>query len=281
MEYSVRFCQVCGPFSYLWQHMRHLPNILTLANLFCGCAAISYILGAHNFTTAINGADFIEVPAVEQPYIGSLFIFAAALFDFLDGAAARVLKVFSPIGRDLDSLADVVSFGVAPSMILYKVLWQLVMKDPSAMDTSMWQLGPAFAIAVFAALRLARYNIAEDKGPIFHFEGMPTPAVGLYIATIPMLLWQNPGYRYSLLGNIWSVYFLVALLSYLMVSKISFFKALPPGWAFKHVWPRLVWVVITLGAVPILGWAAADVSLLAYVGLSLIYKSTSSKEASL
>ena len=95
--------------------MKHLPNLLTLANLFCGCIAITFILSAQNFTTSFNIDEYIEVPAVAQPYWGSVFIFLAAIFDMLDGFAARTLKVFSPVGKDLDSLADIVSFGVAPA----------------------------------------------------------------------------------------------------------------------------------------------------------------------
>src|SRR4051812_31837908 len=100
--------------------MRHLPNILTLANLFCGCLAIVCILNAQPFLyqlpdSGLPEAEWAWSHGVEQMQWGGILIFLAALFDLLDGFAARSLKVFSPIGADLDSLADVVSFGVAPS----------------------------------------------------------------------------------------------------------------------------------------------------------------------
>ena len=99
---------------------------------------------------------------MEQPYWGSIFIFAAAVFDMLDGAVARALKVFSPIGKDLDSLADVVSFGVAPSMILFKMLWAAHMTQPDAMDVDMMLMSPAFLVACFSALRYSIYLRANS-----------------------------------------------------------------------------------------------------------------------
>lgn len=252
--------------------MRHLPNILTLANLFCGCAAITFILAAQNFSTTFNAMDYIEVPAIEQPYIGSLFIFAAAIFDLLDGAAARALKVFSPLGKDLDSLADLVSFGVAPSMILFKLLWISTMTQPDAMDSSLWMTGPAFLVAIFAAIRLARFNIMpnnpEEKRS--NFVGMPTPAVGLYVATLPLIVWYSPKLSYSLLNRTTTIYLLIAILCYLMVSRIPFFKGMPAKWNMAGVWRQVLLIIITAAAVPFLGWGAADVALLAYVVLSLL-----------
>src|SRR5947209_7136785 len=104
--------------------MRHLPNILTLANLFCGCLAIVCILTAQPFLTyqtdtALPVVKWDWVYGVQQMQWGGILIFAAAIFDLLDGFAARALRVISPIGKDLDSLADVVSFGVAPAIIMY------------------------------------------------------------------------------------------------------------------------------------------------------------------
>src|SRR4028118_779907 len=125
--------------------MRHLPNLLTLANLFFGCCAIALTLSAQNFSVLGMSGDPLlatEVPVVEQPYWGAIFIGLAALCDALDGAAARLLKVQSPIGADLDSLADAVSFGVAPSMMLYKMLWAAGARQPDALDVSLWSTFP-------------------------------------------------------------------------------------------------------------------------------------------
>ena len=254
--------------------MKHLPNILTLANLFCGCIAITFILGAQNFTTAFDIATYVEVPAVEQPYIGSIFIFLAALFDMLDGAAARALKIHSPIGKDLDSLADVVSFGVAPSMILFKMLWAAYMAQPEAMDTSLFLTTPALLVACFAALRLAIFNQSSTEQKNY-FIGMPTPAIGLFVATFPLMQWQNPLYLYFY--KPWLLYAVIALLCWLMVCKLRFFKFLPEKWDMKNLLPRILLVVCGLAAIPFLGWGMALVVMIMYILLSLIFKPTSSQ----
>ena len=249
--------------------MKHLPNILTLANLFCGCIAITYILGAQNFTTAFDATTYLEVPAIEQPYIGALFIFLAALFDMLDGAAARALNIHSPIGKDLDSLADVVSFGVAPAVILFKMLWSAYMAEPEAMDTSLFLISPALLVACFAALRLAMFNqsSAEQKN---YFIGMPTPAIGLFVATFPLMQWQNPLFIYFY--KPWLLYAVIALLCWLMVCRLRFFKLLPEKWDMKNLLPRILLIGGGIAAVPFLGGGASLVVMGLYIILSLVFK---------
>ena len=249
--------------------MRHLPNILTLANLFCGCIAITFVLGAQNFTTAFDINTYVEVPAIEQPYIGSIFIFLAALFDMLDGAAARALKIHSPIGKDLDSLADVVSFGVAPAMILFKMLWAAYMAEPEAMDTSLFLTTPALLVACFAALRLATFNQSSGEQKNY-FIGMPTPAIGLFVATFPLMQWQRPLFIYFY--KPWLLYAIILLLCWLMISKMRFFKFLPAQWDGKNLLPRIILVAGTGAAIPFLGWAASLVAMVLYILLSMLFK---------
>ena len=253
--------------------MRHLPNFLTLANLFFGCCAIVMTLSAQNFSVLGMAGDPLlatEVPGVEQPYWGSLFIGLAALCDMLDGAAARALKVHSPIGADLDSLADVVSFGVAPSMMLYKMLWAAAARQPDALDVTLWSTFPAFLIAVFAALRLARFNVSAPRYGAGAFEGMPTPAVGLFVASLPLVQWYNPLGLGMLLYNRWLLLGIVALLCWAMVSRQRFLKGLPASWKPAHAWPQIVLVVAALLLIPLLGWAAAPGVFLLYIVLSFI-----------
>jgi CDP-diacylglycerol--serine O-phosphatidyltransferase len=251
--------------------MKHLPNLLTIANLFCGCIAITFVLSAQNFTTSFHVGEYIEVPAIEQPYWGSVFVFLAAFFDLLDGYAARALKVFSPIGKDLDSLADIVSFGVAPSMMLFKMLWAAYMVQPEAMDVSMVAMSPAFLIAVFSALRLARFNISAAQQTRF-FSGMPTPAVGLFVATFPLILWQNPLDLGNYLYSPWLIYLIIGLLCWLMVSKISFFKFMPASWSLGQIWPQLIILIVAVGCFPILKFAAIAAAFILYITLSFIHK---------
>ena len=229
--------------------MRHLPNLLTLANLFCGCLAIVCLLNAQPFLTyhAVDGSMMLQ-PTIEYEWVhgvqqiawGGSVIFLAAFFDLLDGFAARALRVHSPIGKDLDSLADVVSFGVAPSVIMYKLIWESLIGKPGFSDVNLIWLAPAFAIAIFAALRLAKFNVTPAQQG---FSGMPTPAVGLFVASFALLQWQRPELTDKYLGNIWVLYAIIAILCYLMVSKVHFMKGLPQKWSLAQSWPNLVLII--------------------------------------
>jgi len=254
--------------------MKHLPNLLTLANLFCGCIAIAYILTAQPYLI-MNIADGMPqwnwVHCVEQLCIGSLFIGIAAICDLFDGLAARALNVYSPIGKDLDSLADVVSFGVAPAMLLFKFLWDALMSEKNAMDVSMLAMAPAFLLPCFAALRLAKFNITSAQQKQY-FIGMPTPAVGLFVATLPLVSWYNPWGMAKYLENKWMLYFIIIVLCLLMVSQIKFMKLVPAKRGIKYIWTQLVLVILTATAIPVLGVAALPFAFILYIVLSLIYK---------
>ncbi len=251
--------------------MRHLPNLLTLANLFCGCIAISFILSAQNFTTALNFNEYVEVPAVEQPYWGAVFIFIAAIFDLLDGFAARSLKIFSSIGKDLDSLADLVSFGVAPSMILFKLLWLGYMMQPEALDVSLLAMAPAFLVACFGALRLARFNVS-DTGKGNEFKGLPIPAVGILIATFPLIMWYDTTGLSAYLFEPWIIYLIIAILCWLMVSKVTFFKMLPSSFSIGRMWAPALVILTGLVALPFLKFAAITLAFVVYIILSIVHK---------
>jgi CDP-diacylglycerol--serine O-phosphatidyltransferase len=254
--------------------MKHLPNLLTLANLFCGCIAIAYILTAqpYYYMRVVDGMpSYAWVHGAQQMYYGSLFIGIAAICDLLDGFVARALKVFSPIGKDLDSLADMVSFGVAPAVIIYKLLWDALMADKNAFDVSMLGMAPAFLIACFAALRLAKFNIstAEQKS---YFIGMPTPATGILVGSFPLIMWYNPYNIASLLQNKWVLYGVVIAVCFLMVSKIKFFKMVPSRMSLAYAWPQLTLILSSVVAVMFLSVAAIPVGFGIYILLALIYK---------
>lgn len=259
--------------------MKHLPNLLTLANLFCGCIAIAYILSAQPYLSMSVGHAGLPtwqwINGAQQMYLGSLFIFIAAVCDMLDGMVARALKVFSPIGKDLDSLADIVSFGVAPSTILFKLLWDSLTGEKNAFDINMLGMAPAFLIACFGALRLAKFNITSDaqKG---YFIGMPIPAVGLFVATFPLILWFSPAkvihYVSVVLQNKWGVYAIIAILCWLMVSKIKFLKLVPGKMSIGQMWPQLLIVATAIGGYFVLGYAAFPLAFILYVLLSIIHK---------
>lgn len=252
--------------------MKHLPNLLTLCNLISGCIATVFILNAQPFVSSFNGVEY-WVMATEQAYMGAFFILLAAVFDVLDGFAARALNVFSPIGKDLDSLADIVSFGVAPSMILFKMLWGSYMAEPYAMDVSMWAMIPAFIIVCAGAIRLARFNNTntEQKN---HFIGMPIPAAGLFIASLPLINWYNPMGLGVYLQSKWVLYVVIALLSWLMVSKVRFIKLLPANFKPAAMWPQILLLVVGIAGWFVLHVAIIPVVFLLYIILSFIHKTS-------
>ncbi len=259
-------------YPYFWANMKHLPNLLTLGNLFCGCIAIAYLLTAQPYVyRSVSDHSLQWIMGTEQIYMGSIFIGIAAICDMLDGFTARALNIFSPIGKDLDSLADVVSFGVAPSIIMFKCLWDTVMMGHDALDASMLSMCPAFLIACFAALRLAKYNITADSQKSY-FIGMPVPAVGILVGSFPIILWNNSLNIPQVLHNKWALYGIIALMCFLMVSKIKFFKMIPPKMKLAYSWPQLVVVISALVAIPFLGFASIPLAFALYVLLSLVYK---------
>lgn len=211
------------------------------------------------------------VIGTEQAYIGAFFILLAAIFDLLDGFAARALQVFSPLGKDLDSLADIVSFGVAPSMILFKMLWASYMSEPYAMDVNMLAMLPAFAIVCAGAIRLARYNVSPT-GAKGYFNGMPIPAAGLLIASLPLINWYNPLGLGLSLQNKWAIYAIIAVVSWLMISKVKFFKLIPSSYTIGNMWPQLLLIVAAVAGWFTLHVAAIPVVFILYIILSFIYK---------
>ena len=249
--------------------MKHLPNILTLANLFCGCIAIAFILNSQPFLTDGPDAQY-WITGTPQAYYGSLFIFIAAIFDLFDGMAARWLGVHSPIGKDLDSLADVVSFGVAPSMILFKMLWAAYISKPDAIDVSMIGLAPAFLFACFGALRLARFNNATPTTA--YFTGVPIPAAGLVVASFPLINLYNPLGIGARMQNEWIIYVIIAVLCWLMLSRIKLFTLKFSSFSVNKYWAQLTWILVSAVSVPFLKTLSIPFSFLLYITLSFAYK---------
>ncbi|MBP7496475.1 MAG: CDP-diacylglycerol--serine O-phosphatidyltransferase [Bacteroidales bacterium] len=173
---------------------RHIPNLLTELNLFCGCIAIVLALKDNNLEYA------------------AYFIFIAAFFDLIDGMAARLLNVKSELGKQLDSLSDVVSFGVAPAAIVFQMLNQNVITDFNPYLPYL-----AFLIAVFSALRLGKFNI--DTRQTSSFIGLPTPANAMFFASLALL-----NTKYPILISPLLLLFLTFLFSWLLVSPLKLFS---------------------------------------------------------
>lgn len=175
------------------------------------------------------------------------------------------------MGKQLDSLADVVSFGVAPGMIIYQFLRLSYAKDPSGVDTSLHWLIPAFILPCAAAWRLARFNL--DTTQTYHFKGMPVPAVGLLVASLPLIyFYSTEQWLVDLLLNKWFLYGVVAVLSWLMVSTLPLMAMKFKDYSVKNNWPKYLLVVVAIIAALLLKWMAVPVTILAYVVLSLLFK---------
>jgi len=253
-----------------------IPIIFTLLNLICGCIAIVYLLQ--------NGIVVIETTASpdnplgqqltllpERIYLAPLFIALAAVVDFFDGFIARAMGATSEMGRQLDSLADVVSFGVAPAIIIYQLLRLSLAKEEDGLDASMIWLVPAFILAAAAAYRLAKFNL--DTRQTFAFRGTPVPSVGIAIASFPLIYWtSNTEWVLNLLTNKWFLYSVVLSLSWLMISNIPIMSNKPKSKTIKGLLPQLSLLVITIIAALLLGWMSVPVIFICFVGLSLLFK---------
>lgn len=175
---------------------KHIPNSITSLNLLSGCIAVLF-----SFDGEFGAALFS--------------IMAAALFDFLDGLSARALKVYSPMGKELDSLADMVSFGIAPAMILFNKLMEV--EEPCIPA-----LLSALPIALFSGLRLAKFNI--DSRQSEDFIGLATPSNALLIASFTASLELYPNLNSAVMEHYYILPLCALLLSCLLVSEIPMFS---------------------------------------------------------
>lgn len=249
--------------------MKQIPNLFTLLNLFFGCLAIVFTLqnGIQVFVDT-DGAQLVDIP--EKIWLASLFIGLAAVVDFLDGFVARFFNATSEMGKQLDSLADLVSFGVAPGIIIYQFLRLSYAGEENGIEVSMLALAPAFILPCAAAWRLARFNL--DSSQSFGFKGMPVPAVGIFFASLPLIYWNvNEAWVTDLLLNKWFLYGLVMLFSWLMVSSLPLMALKFKDFSVKNNLPKYLLLLIAVAAILILKWLAVPVIVLAYVLLSLLF----------
>ena len=250
--------------------MKHIPNLFTLLNLFFGCLAIVFLLqNGIVIYESPEGKQLLILP--EKIWLGSLFIALAAIVDFLDGFIARLFSASSELGKQLDSLADVVSFGVAPGVILFQFLRLSFANEEDGLNTSMIWLAPAFIIPCAAAWRLGKFNI--DTTQSYSFRGVPTPAVGLLIASFPMIYWYTDYVEIkNLFFNSWLLYAAIALLSWLMVSNLPVMSMKLRSRSLKDNLPRIILLLLSLILIFLFQWLAVPFIFLLYIVLSLAFK---------
>lgn len=231
---------------------RHIPNAITSANLLCGCIAITQI--------ADGNLQF-----------AALLVLLGAFFDFFDGMAARLLKVSSPIGAELDSLADMVTFGVVPAYLAFEWLNEL---DFSILNYA------AFLIAIFSGVRLAKFNV--DTRQTESFIGLPTPANALFWISIPLMAVQhNWGLSFintnpilPLFENFWFLIIAILVLSYLLVAELPLLSLKFKNLSWKSNKFRFILVISSVLLFAIFLFAAIPFILLLYVILSIIQTQT-------
>lgn len=247
--------------------MKHIPNLLTLSNLFCGCCALMFTL---------NG----------EPVTAAWFVLGCFVFDYGDGMTARALGVTSPLGKQLDSLADVVSFGVVPGAMLYMMMAGKALAGGDIPDLIMSSLSsgpeeyqrscvilfalPAFILATFAALRLGKFNI--DTRQARYFIGLSTPACTVFVLGLALAAENDRFGLKDVIESRWLIYGLIALLSWLMNSEIPMFGMKIRSFDLKSNAFTLAFLAVLLALVFFLKELALSAVIVFYILISIALK---------
>ena len=225
---------------------KHLPNAITCLNLLSGCVGIVF---------AFNS----------ELKLAALTILISAILDFFDGMLARLLNAYSEIGKELDSLADMVSFGVLPAVIIF----QLFLMSPQLGNVSVWLNYSAFLIAIFSALRLAKFNI--DTRQSDHFIGLPTPANAMLIGSFPMIFDQGYFFISSYILNPFFLFVFSLGMSILLVAEIPLLSLKFKSLAFSANLHRYILVFSSIILLLIFKFVAIPIIIFLYFILSLIH----------
>lgn len=234
---------------------KHIPNFITTLNLFSGCVGIIVALQYR-----------IDYAAY--------FIALAAFFDFLDGMAARILHVKSEIGKELDSLADVVSFGVLPGILIYQLMSASPNSPVGGSYISIFSL-VALIIPILSAVRLAKFNL--DTRQTTSFIGLPVPANALFLGSLPLIKMQaDYNESFAWLTAIIDNYYILAVIaigmSLLLVSKIPLFSLKFSNLKFGENKPQFILLIFAVASFALITFSAIPLIILAYIGLSMIFK---------
>lgn len=256
---------------------KHIPNAITCCNLLCGCLAI--------------------VQAFEGNLVYAAYLVGAgAIFDFFDGFAARMLKVSSPIGKDLDSLTDMVTFGVVPGVIMFKLIFMgILVYCIDGASSEGWTIYPplsvhgamsenkilpdeaiylAFLIPVFSAIRLAKFN--NDTRQSDSFIGVPTPAAAMFICSIPLIEEFN---HIDFILNPYVLIVITVVLSFLLVSELPLFALKFKHFKWKDNEIRFVFLGLSLVMLITLQFVGIPLIIIMYILLSVINNIVSKKKA--
>ena len=220
---------------------KHIPNLLTISNLICGCIALYFTFKGELVYTAY-------------------LIVLAAIFDFMDGAVARLLNVFNPIGKELDSLADMVSFGLVPGSVVFHLLDESPLSQYSFM---------ALIIPIFSAYRLAKFNVDENQNE--NFIGLPTPANCLVFISIPLITTFNSESTIAYLFKIPEILLIITILmSLALVSKIKMFSLKFKNLKFQDNKLRFFIITMSIFLLTWLEFSAIPIIILLYMMMSIV-----------
>jgi len=232
-----------------------VPNIITLLNLISGSISIVF---------ALEG----------NLVLAAWFVGIAAVFDFFDGFAARMLHVSSVIGKELDSLADVISFGLAPGMILYMLLLNSVSCPEIIIAGRNVIPFIAFLIPAFSAYRLAKFNLDERQTD--SFIGLPTPANALMIASFPLILSQQINLSRiditlftDLINNPWLLIIFILVFSYLLIAELPLMSLKFKTFKWNDNKVRFIFLIVSILLLILLFYSAIPLIIVFYVLLSL------------
>ena len=222
---------------------KHIPNLLTISNLICGCTALYLSFqGELVFTAYLIGL--------------------ATIFDFMDGAAARLLNISNPIGKQLDSLSDMVSFGLVPGSVVFHLLEESTLSQFSFI---------ALLIPVFSAFRLAKFNIDENQNE--NFIGLPTPANCLVFVSIPLITTFNSESTIAYLFEIPEILLIITILmSLALVSKINMFSLKFKNLKFQDNKIRFFIITMSIMLLIWLKFIAIPIIILLYIMMSIVKK---------
>lgn len=242
---------------------KHIPNFITLLNLLCGCVAV--VLAVNNqFVTA------------------AVFVFLGIFFDFFDGFFARKFNVQGPLGVQLDSLADMVTSGLVPGVVMFKLL-QISLGKPVLENTeALWSHSTffdglhyaplafvGFFITLSSAYRLAKFNIDDEQQS--YFKGIPTPANAIFILSLPLIIeFQNHDGMNALILNPWFLIIITLISTFMLNAPVKLFALKFKTWDFKSNITRYVFLILTLVLLVVLQFAAIPLVILLYVILSLL-----------
>lgn len=251
---------------------KHIANCFTLLNLVFGCLAIIQILaGLPGLGLSFAAGGAAEADLVARMCVASLFICLAGVVDFLDGLIARLLGATSEMGKQLDSLADLVSFGVAPGLILYQFLLIAFSNGNLAAGASMnyWYLLPALLVPLAGAYRLARFNLGTHFST--EFEGLPIPAGGILIASFPLIFKNTDNQALQqLMHTSWFWYAVILIVSFLMISTIAMMSLKFKNLSFIQNWPKFLLLILAIVLGISLHWLAVPLVFIVYILLSVI-----------